>query len=95
MAKAIRYTGDNAMAICEWTIGRELKPFGLAGGFWLKQVTISDELIGHQLAAPARNGEVYLDPGDYWVRENDGGFVRLSPEQMSREHPLLMAALGG
>lgn len=82
MAKAMRYTGDNAQAVAKWATGSAMK-----------QVVKNGDVVGYELAAPARSGGVYLSLGDFFVREDDGGFVRLSPDQMAEEHPLLLAAL--
>ena len=99
MTYAMKFDGKNAHAICAWATGQELKPHELAGGFWLKQLSGPDALpgdeavTGWQLAAPAKNGEVYLDEGDFLLKEDDGELIRLSPDQMRVEHPELFVLL--
>jgi|GEM_PF-2855294 len=82
MKQAIKWTGDNAQQICTAISGLDLKPYELGGGVWLKQ----PEPGTFQLAIPARNGEVYLNEGDFAVQEDDGCWIRLSPEQFEKEY---------
>ena len=82
MRQEIQWTGRNSQEICRaLNPNVNLKEFELGHGVWIKQVK-----AGHmQLAITGRAGEVYLEEGDWAVQENDGGWVRLSPEQRQQE----------
>lgn len=80
--EAYRWTGENSQEICAAVTGLDLKPYELGGGVSLRQ-----RGGAFFLTLPAREGEVWLSEGDYAVKESDGEWVRLSPDQMAEEYP--------
>ena len=86
MIDSIQYTGSNAQDVCSRVTGLKLEPHELKGGFWIRQWANRERgSFRYSLTMPAREGDVDLWPGDWAVQEQDGRWVRLSPEQFETE----------
>jgi hypothetical protein len=79
----IQWNGHNAQEIASAVGGGiDLGPFALT-----PEVSLRQREGSFFLTLPARHGEVWLSVWDWAVKETDGAWVRLSPEQHAVEYP--------